>query len=994
MFPARVRSLIAAWCGALLAAMAGAQEEAPWARRTWETDEGLPHNGVNAVLQRADGFLWLATQGGLVRFDGVEFAKSRSPLLSDAKSSGVRAVIEGDGASLLIASDASGLLRLRGDALAVHPLTARFGPGQRANWLFREGGTDVFWIVFAGRSIWRCRGDDAEMFPPPAGLPATWAASFARTADGAVYLGRGTGVERYEAGQLAPVATVPPEPATICAAKSGGLWVVMSDRLCKLERGALTVLADPVPWPGNTAPNVLLETSDGALWIGTRANGLWRWHGGAAEIVGTSHPRINDLLEDNEGSVWAATSAGGLNRIRRARFTLHGDSAGILPDIAGGVCEDAQGQLWFANRYGIGRVRGGRFVPLPNSSTWPRKAIPILCDGAGLLWIGAGTQLCKVDPASDAPPTWLQIGDQGTIHALFRARDGSIWMGGERGPVLQFRGDHCTSFGEAEGFTSSRIQAIGEDTGGCMWIGTEHGEVFQLSGARFVRFGREHGLPGSAIRAIHGDAQGTVWIGTGGGGLLVRRDGRFAAITETHGLPDDVISQLLEDDAGALWCASSRGLFKAQKAELLDCAAGRAAQVTPVLFNKSDGLAGFSAASNYQPAACKTASGLLCFVGRKGLVITNPAQPANDLRGPRIYLEGLLVDGKPAPMGRVEFPSTARTLEFQYTAPTYRAPEKTQFRYRLVGLDPAWIEAGTQRLATFNRLAPGRYRFEVTACNDHHVWNPTAAALPFDVLPAWWETVWARIAAVILGGALLAGLVRYWSHRRLKARLAQLESKRRIEIERTRIARDLHDSLGASLTQVGMMAEELSEDGAGVDEMRAQSAHLAGRVRTIARDLDAVVWAVSPKHDRLDSLCAYLCQFSLEYFRDTSTRCRVHTADDIPAVALSPEARHHLFLTAREAMNNVLKHAHATEVTLTMEMNGGRFELAIADNGRGFDVPSAEASERNGLRNMRARIGEIGGQFEITSTERGTAVKLRLPVGAPEPRVATNGAAH
>ena len=554
-------------------------------------------------------------------------------------------------------------------------------------------------------------------------------------------------------------------------------------------------------------------------------------------------------------------------------------------------------------------------------------------------------------------------------------------MGAETGSLLRFHRGERTSFGQGERFTGSRIQAIGEDAAGALWLGSERGDLFQMERGNFIRYDRKDGLPGSAIRAIHCDAQGTVWIGTGGGGLLVRRDARFVAITELQGLHDDTVSQILEDDSSTLWFGSSRGLSKAQKADLLDCAEGRSARIAPVVFGKSDGLTGFSASGNYQPSAWKTRGGQLWFVTRKGLVKTTADQQPSPSPQLRVVIERFTADGAPVDLARAAVRTSALKLEFHYVAPAFSAPERVQYRYRLEGYDPGWTEAGTQRAVSYSKLPAGGYRFLVAAREGDLAWS-LPASLHIDVLPAWWERWWARAAAGVLGAAALGAWIRHWSHRRLKARLASLEGQRRIEIERTRIARDLHDSLGASITQVGMMAEELSEEGSDVQEMKAHSSQLANRVRGIARDLDAAVWAVSPKNDSLASLCSYLCQFALEFFRDTPTRCLVHTDDDIPHAALSPEARHHLFLAARESMNNVLKHAHATQVQLTMRIRDCAFELTIEDDGSGFRVADAGNSERNGLRNLRARIAEVGGQLEIASSESGTRIGIRLPLDA------------
>jgi signal transduction histidine kinase len=336
----------------------------------------------------------------------------------------------------------------------------------------------------------------------------------------------------------------------------------------------------------------------------------------------------------------------------------------------------------------------------------------------------------------------------------------------------------------------------------------------------------------------------------------------------------------------------------------------------------------------------------------------------------------------------------ARKLEFRYTAPTFTSPEKVRFRHRLDGLDTDWTELNEQRVITYSQLPPGRYALRVVATNRDLLWTSDEATLAFEVMPEWWQTWWARSAGGLLGALLLGVGVRFWSQRHLREQVAELEARRRLETERARIARDLHDSLGASLTQAGMLADEICEDCHTADEMREYSAELASRVRVIARDLDAAVWAVSPKNDTLASLSAYLSQFALEFFRHTPTRCRVQIADDIPRVPLSPEVRHHLFLTAREAMNNVLKHAHAGEVHLSATAGDGMFELLIADDGDGFDPRASHEAGRNGLRNMETRIREIGGVFEIKTSSEGTVIRIALAIPAEISRTATETLVH
>ena len=280
-------------------------------------------------------------------------------------------------------------------------------------------------------------------------------------------------------------------------------------------------------------------------------------------------------------------------------------------------------------------------------------------------------------------------------------------------------------------------------------------------------------------------------------------------------------------------------------------------------------------------------------------------------------------------------------MNFIFTAPTFVAPENVKFRYRLDGFDPDWSEPTTQRVAVYPRLPAGRYQFHTTVSDSDGIWNPTGTELSFEVVPVWWDSKLMRAAEFLVGGGLLAFFVRFISQRRLKRRLLRLEQDQRVADERERIARNLHDGLGAGLTHVGMMAEQLAEDCTELSDMRLRASRLVDRVQVVARDLDAAVWAVSPRHDRLPALCAYLCEYAIEFFRDTPVRCRVDVAADIPEIIISPEARHHLFLAAKEALNNTLKHAHAAQVALVMRRVGPDFVIEISDDGCGFDVAIA-----------------------------------------------------
>lgn len=972
-------------CALLMLAALAAGDETQFSMRKWETDEGLPHNGVNGIYQGREGFLWLATQGGLTRFDGLEFVVRRSPLLTNARTSRVVDIIEENSSTLLVGCDVSGLVRMTKDGFSVHPLGEAMGEQRRINSMLSEA-PDVFWILRSDRQVWRWDHGKIIHFPQPVGANVAAFGTLARGKDGSIYVARGIGVERFDGKDLVRVPEI--EAAglsglTICASANGGLWLASADALLKWDGGAPVPVPATVPW-SQAPPIAMLEDREGAVWIGSKADGLFRCSGTEIRLIKTSHERIASLHEDREGNLWAGTSGGGLNQIQHARFQVLDKQAGWTPDIEGCVTECPPGKMWFANSgVGLRQVSEGLLLPPPDLANWPGRAIPMYPDPDRNLWVGANAQLLRVTPDLSVPPERVGAEMAGKYHAIYVTPTGTVWGGGENFVLVSVQEGKLTSYGPESGYTGKQAQAICEDTAGYLWVGTEEGDLFRGKDGRFTNVEALPGPDRSGIRALHGDAQGNLWVGTGGAGLLVKRKnaGDFATLTVEQGLPDGVISQIVEDGHGMLWLFTSVGLMKAAKGDLLDCAAGKTGRITVVRYGKEDGLEGFSAAANYQPGAWKAKDGRLWFVSRKGIVIADPREEeAAERTGPRVIIETLLVDGKARAAGDNRIPSVARKLDFDFTAPTFISPEKVRFRYRLAGLEQEWNEGGKLRTASYAQLTPGKYQFEVIACNSDLVWNTRAAVFPFEVVPAWWETWLARTLALMLGAGLLTMAVRYWSHQRLKARLLELEANRRIDMERSRIARDLHDGLGAGLTQIGMMAEELAEDMSDPQEMKTYSTRIAGRARGIARDLDAAVWAVSPKNDTLAALSAYIGQYAIEYFRETPVRCRVELPESIPDAPLSPDARHHLFLMAKEIMNNVLKHSGARNVTLAIRTTAQRFHLEIADDGHGFPADDAATAGRHGLKNIRERVAELGGSVVIHSSSAGTTIAIELPL--------------
>jgi signal transduction histidine kinase len=302
-----------------------------------------------------------------------------------------------------------------------------------------------------------------------------------------------------------------------------------------------------------------------------------------------------------------------------------------------------------------------------------------------------------------------------------------------------------------------------------------------------------------------------------------------------------------------------------------------------------------------------------------------------------------------------------------------------RFKYRLEGHETAWTEAGDTRVAYYNKVPPGNYRFQVIACNEDGVWNETGDSLDVTVQPQFWQTWWFR-AAVALGlVGIVVAVVRYLSTQKLRRQLQQQAS---LEKERSRIARDLHDQLGANLTQVALLGEMAEADKNSPTDVESHAQQISQAARDTTRSLDEIVWAVNPSNDTLEGLVNYACKYAQEYLALAGVRYRADVPAQLPAVSIPPEVRHNVFLAFKEAVNNVVKHAQASEARVRLQLQPGNFTLSIEDNGRGFGGHDAGAVQtRNGLRNMRRRMEVIHGEFSINAgTGGGTAVRLTVPV--------------
>ena len=779
--------------------------------------------------------------------------------------------------------------------------------------------------------------------------------------------------------------------------------------------------------------------SRGGLWVSHHGDGLWHANANGRvsrvrEAQGLPNALVECWFEDREGNVWIGLNGGGLACVRVRTFHTVWPTGGATRLAARSICEDQAGAMWFGTPENtLLRWRNGEFTSFaPPIEQAVGRHVTVFPGDAGGLWVG-GVQNGVVMLADGKFSRPFPSEDIGTVaRVIYKDRMGRVWVGSEFGLFCWELGK-LKRFTAADGFTPAYVLAITEDKAGNLWIGTALGELRQHKAGRFTTYwpedsptepqaaaaaaaaaegakplqNRSRGAltGGERFWALHADNEGVVWIGTLGGGLLRFQEGKFTRYTLREGLPNEHVSQILEDDRGQLWLGTRGGIARVSKDTLNQFARGETSYVRFVTYGKSDGLPAAECPGGSQPACWRSRDGHLWFATIKGAVWTDPAELKSNPVPPPVLIEEVSVDGQrqaedgqasESPVGRMptrlRVPPGRHYLGFKFTALSFTSPDKVRFKWRLAGLETDWGSESSLRSVSYTFVPPGEYEFQVQACNNDGVWNEPGsfAAMKLTVLQYFWQKWWFKIGAPMMGFGLVMGMFFWNLRRRQRMELQRLEHARVLtherlehqqvmERERARIAQDLHDDLGASLTHVAWLGESASREEIPTAERQALVTQITAKSRDMVRGIDEIVWAVNPKNDSLDHLVTYVCEFAEQFFRDTPTRCRVDVQDPLPVHPLPSDVRHNLFLAAKEALHNVAKHAFATRVWVRVKVEGRIAQFAIEDDGRGFVL--GEKTGGDGLGNMRQRSATIGAEFELRSTlGKGTSVTWKLPL--------------
>lgn len=895
--------------------------------RVWQSEDGLPGNVVRSLVQSRDGYLWVATAEGIARFDGIEFEP-----------------IELDG----------------------QQRRSRF-----AFWRIYSTGADDIWVSTFQGGLFRIRNGEFERVVPDTRTPKPpLVTQLLEDAQGEVFFKRGEEFHKIEGNGFVPLPAPSEDQLLLFATDlanqgKGGRRLVPSVAPTLADRDGQIWAADPserlvVSTPGEHPTPVLLPNSNLPL-------------------------SFNELLEDREGNIWIASPLNGLVRVRVSRVDVLDRAGGLTDNAVFAVMQTKSGVWWLANRSGgLTRWTPDNAEQVEVVPGGYHRAFGVLYeDSRGVLWVASreGSLFSGQDGVFSARFSKTQIPSK--VRDIAEDSSGTLWFGGAQG-LASYSDETVRQYGAEAGLPDPDISTVSAAKSSIV-LGTSDGRVFRGGPKGFKQLGGNSDLQHRWISAIHPASENEIWATTLGSGLFLWNGKAWHHFGSDQGLPDERLTSLIDDGRGNFWFGSLGGILRASRKEMLQRAKDSGAPLHWLRLDRSDGLPSRECMGGYQPAGWQGQDGRLWFPTGSGIVRVKPELVEINRVAPPVYLRSVRINGSQhEDTGSLIEAGPGRSrLEFRYVGLGYSAPEKITYRGRLSGLDDAWRELGKQRSAAYESVPPGRYTFEVMAVNGDGIPSGTPASIRILIRPHIWETGWFIALSSLLVLSAAAGTGWLLARSRMKRRIEKLNIRNAREGERSRIARDLHDDLGASLTEISILAALAAED-AENSSLHPSLYQLSTKAKNVVGTLDEIVWAVNPREDNLRSLVEYIAAFAREFLDIVRIPLRSDVTREIPEHPLGAPQRHGIFLAAREVLNNIAKHSGATEVKLRIAIENHTLEIRIEDNGRGFN-PEYARGGGDGLGNLDRRMQEAGGECRIeTFPGQGTTVTLSLPLLSQE----------
>jgi ligand-binding sensor domain-containing protein/signal transduction histidine kinase len=778
-----------------------------YVQTAWTSQNGLPQNVVFSITQTCDGYLWFATEEGVARFDGVRFEvfdRSNSANLGDDTVSALAASRDGS----LWMGTRSGLTHYRNGVF--HTDTVATGLVADDITALHESADGSLWIgtlqglnrLYQGRFRVYTRND---------GLPDNRVTAIAEGRDGSLWVGTKGGLARFDAGRFRAYTHADGLPdnfvTALGASEDGALWVgTLGGALMRWDKGVFSV------WSARDGPTTgrissLLEDRDGNLWISYNRSGIGRLTHGTFSWYrrrdGLPRDNARTLFEDREGNLWISLYEVGALELTDGKFSPFGTPEGLSSNLVADVLGARDGSIWAGTlRDGVNRLKNGRVERYSIRNGLPNDIPRAFAEGSdGSIWIGEEKGWLSRLRNGHVAAFLDQVSKDYAIYAILEDHQGKLWIGTNGAGVARFHDGRFEHLSAATGLPQDSVVAMTEDRDGTLWIGTDGAGVQRLRDGKFTCYAKKDGLLSDFVTSIQADQDGAVWIGTASGGLNRLKDGRITSYANPQGLFTTTVGAVVDDGLGNLWMSSNKGVFYVPKQELNDFADGRIALVHSVVYGVADGLRSPECNYGTSPSGWKSRDGRVWFPTIAGLAAIDPRHIRGNPLAPPVWIERLSFDNHNASVeSGMRLGPGFGALEIQFTAPSFVAPARMQFRYRLEEFDREWVEAGARRTAYYTNLPPGRYRFQVQAANSDGVWNRTGASLELELRPHFYETAWFHT----LCGLLLA--LSGWGIYLLRLRFLL---RRNQELETRVLARthELGEQVKAKEEAYGQLAE-------------------------------------------------------------------------------------------------------------------------------------------------------------------------------------------
>ena len=986
--PAMVLACLVLACFQSAFALDPALDVSQYAHMAWKVSDGFAKSEITSIAQTPDGYLWLGTELGLYHFDGVNNLLWHPPAGQELPSNWIFSLFTARDGTLWIGT-AQGLASWKDGKLTQHPDLAKYYVlnilEDRQGTIWASGITINTGRLCAIQSSGvQCAGDDGAIGRGAFGLY--------EDSKGNLWAGVKNGLYRWNPGPPTyyPLAGESDGIQTFSEDTDGTLLVGWRGTIQRFTDGKM----DTYQLLGSTRQvhaRRILRDRQGGVWIGTVDHGLIHIHQGKADTFATtdglSGEIVNAMFEDREGNIWVATRSG-LDRFHDFAVATYSTNQGLSSAYVNSVLADRNGGVWLATHDGLDQWTNSGVKSVVSAGKNDHfKPNSLFQDSSGRLWVSTPSQTGYLENNSFIPV----ISVPGAVASMAQDNAGNLWIANEHAGLFQVLNRRLAQQipWSRLGHTDHVSVMAADSLQGGLWLGFYKGGIAHFSDGRIQSsYAVEQGLGPGRVSDLLLEHDGTLWIATEGG-LSRLKNGRIATLTTRNGFPCDTVHWLKEDDAQGFWFYTTCGLIRIPRAELDNLANAVEQNVnakqtfSAMIFDSSDGVKGLAAGNHFSPTVAKSTDGRFWFTGLDGVSTVDPGHLNINQLQPPVHIEQFIADRNSYDAdsimgGRLQLPPLIRNLQIEYTALSLVGPDKILFRYMLEGHDTAWQEAGNRRLALYNDLPPGNYRFRVTACNNNGVWNATGTFLDFNIAPAYYQTTWFRVL-IIAALLFMLGAV-YQLRLRQVARQVHARMEERLE-ERERIARDLHDTLLQSvqglILKFDAVAKQIPPD---------QPAHEA-----IQRTLDRADEVLAEGRDRVRNLRGGAIPMgglpaafqSVVEEISLGSDARFKTLVEGAVLELHPMVGEEAYCIGREAIINALTHAKGDHIEVEIAYNPRQFRLRVRDDGQGFDTRILEKGGLPGhwgLPGMRERASRIGAELKIWSGHQtGTEVELLVP---------------